>query len=89
MFITALRKQMRWIMLALAVVFGISLLYVGGPGFFAGADQTVNEVLARTVAEVNGYPITQAQLQSVYRNNLAAYRQIFGNLGPGQDEQIM
>lgn len=89
MFITALRKQMRWIMLVLAVVFGGSLLYVGGPGFFAGGDQAINQALAQTVAEVNGDSITQAELQSVYRNNLAAYRQIFGNLAPGQNEQIM
>src|SRR5690606_33573754 len=42
-----------------------------------------------TVAEVNGQPITAAELQSVYRNNLAFYRQFFGQLQPAQTEEIL
>ena len=75
MFFTNLRKQMRWVLIVLVVMFGGSLLYIGGPGFFgSGAEQ---EVFAQTVAEVNGQPITAAELQSVYRNNLAFYRQFW------------
>lgn len=87
MFFTNLRKQMRWVLIVLVVMFGGSLLYIGGPGFFgSGAEQ---EVFAQTVAEVNGQPITAAELQSVYRNNLAFYRQFFGQLQPAQTEEIL
>src|SRR5690606_40829806 len=53
-----------------------------------GADPQA-EVLARPVAEVNGHPISAAELQSVYRNNLAIYRQFFGQLQPAQNEEIL
>src|SRR5690606_6658457 len=36
MFFSNLRKQMRWILIVLVAMFGGSLLYVGGPGFFGG-----------------------------------------------------
>lgn len=79
---------MRWILIVLVAMFGGSLLYVGGPGFFGGGSPE-QEALARPVAEVNGTTITSAELQSVYRNNLALYRRLFGQVQPGQNDEIM
>lgn len=87
MFFSNLRKQMRWVLIVLVIMFGGSLLYIGGPGFFGSGAEP--EVFAQTVAEVNGQPITAAELQSVYRNNLAFYRQFFGQLQPTQTEEIL
>lgn len=88
MFFTELRKHMKWVFLVLVVLFGGSLFFMGGPGLFGGENPEL-EVMARPVAEVNGHPISAGELQSVYRNNLAIYRQFFGQVQPGQTEQIM
>lgn len=88
MFFTELRKHMKWVFMVLVVLFGGSLFFMGGPGLIGGADPQA-EVLARPVAEVNGHAISTAELQSVYRNNLAIYRQFFGQLQPAQNEEIL
>src|SRR5690606_3007876 len=70
------------------IVFGGSLFYVGGPAFFGGESPAELEALARPVAEVDGYTISAGEFQSAFRNQLAAYRQFFGQLAPGQEEDL-
>lgn len=88
MFFSELRKHMKWVFAVLVVLFGGSLFFMDGAGLLGRQNPEV-EVLARPVAEVNGHPISAAELQSAYRNNLAIYRQFFGRVQPGQSEQIM
>lgn len=74
---------MRWVIIIIAVTFVIGGLYVG-----AGVVTDTSEA-SPPVAEVNGQPISEAEFQHMYSNNLQLYSQFFGPIQGRMQEEVM
>lgn len=78
-----MRRQVKWVIVAVAVAFAVTLLYVGGPALF-GSRQQAEPAIAR----VNGEEIGQLAFQRAFASQLRAYEQQVGLVRPTQLEEI-
>lgn len=84
MFFAKLRKNMRWIIIVIVAAFALGgTLYMG-----TGADNQQMEA-GPPLAEVNGRPISRAQFQQAYANNVRMYSQFFGPIQGQMAEEVM
>ncbi len=82
MFMERLRRQMKWIIIAVAVAFAVTLAYVGIPAVQGdrGAEAAI--------AHVNGDAIAMATFQQAYLDQLRSYEQAQGSVRPTDIEEI-
>lgn len=82
MFMERLRHQMKWIIIAVAVAFAVTLAYVGVP--VIRRDRTAEAA----IAHVNGDAIAVAAFQRAYLDQLRTYEQVQGSVRPTDIEEI-
>ena len=82
MFMERLRRQMKWIIIAVAVAFAVTLAYVGLPAI--RGQRTAEAAIAR----VNGDTIGMAAFQRAYLDQLRSYEQLQGAVRPTDIEEI-
>lgn len=83
MFFHKLRKQTKWIIIFVCIAFALTLLYVGGTGFFGTPQGTVE-----AVARVNGRDINVLALQQAVLSQVNMYRQFGQEISPVQEEDV-
>lgn len=83
MFFATLRKQMKWVIIAVVIAFIGGMFYLG----VGGGGQPTAE--ATPVAVVNGQPIPYAQFQQLFATNVQTYRQFYGPLQGQATEDLM
>ena len=77
-----MRRQVKWIVLAVAVAFAVTLLYVGGPGLFS------RRPAQPPVARVNGEAIDQETFQQAVASQLRALEQTRGAVRPSEMDEV-
>lgn len=77
-----LRSQMKWIIIAVAIAFAATLLYVGGSSFLGQAPT------AQAVAKVNGDSISEFELHQAYINYVNYSNQMGQPIGRMQEEEV-
>jgi len=82
MFMEQLRRQMKWIITAVAVVFAVTLAYVGIPAVQGDPGAQA------AIAHVNGDSIAMATFQQAYLDQLRSYEQLQGSVRPTDIEEI-
>ena len=78
-----LRRQVKWIVLVVAVAFAVTLLYVGGPAIFSGRRPT-----PIVVARVNGEVIGQDLFEQAVANQMRVFEQTRGMVRPTDLEEV-
>jgi parvulin-like peptidyl-prolyl isomerase len=83
MIFRTLRNQMKGIVIVIVVAFGLSLLYMGGQGFFSKGSRRANYV-----AKVNRQAISLQEFNEACMNNLQFYEMYQGRLSRSDAEEI-
>lgn len=83
MFFATLRKQMKWVIIAVVIAF------IGGMFYLGVGNVGPQATDAASVAVVNGQPIPYTQFQQLFASNVQAYRQFYGPLQGQATEDLM